>query len=251
MPVALINEEMARKYWSGRDPIGGRLKIGMRADRPWVTVVGIVRDVRHNGVTGIVKEKFFIPHPQWHLSIGPWRSMFLVVRGNGDVRRLAPSIRAELRAMDPNIPMADVRTMDDVVDAELSRPRFTGVLFTVFSVLAVLLAAVGIYGVLSYLVTQQTREIGIRLAVGASPADVARAILGRGLVLSTTGLAIGAAAALALGGAVRVLLYDVRPADPISLLAGLLVLLAVALTASYIPARRATRVDPVVALKAQ
>ena len=251
MPVALINEEMVRRYWPGKDPIGGRLKIGMRADRPWVTVVGIVRDVRHNGVTGIVKEKFYVPHAQWHLSIGPMRSMFLVVRGSGDVNRLAPSIRAELRGLDARLPMADVRTMEDVVDAALSRPRFTGVLFSVFSVLAIVLAAVGIYGVLSYLVSQQTREIGIRLAIGASPGDVARAVIARGFVLSATGLVIGAIAALALGEAVRVLLYNVRPADPVSLVAGISVLLAVALAASYVPARRATKVDPVVALKAE
>jgi ABC-type antimicrobial peptide transport system permease subunit len=251
MPVALVNEELARRYWPGRDPIGGRMRIGMRPDRPWVTVVGIVRDVRHNGVTGVVKEKFYVPHAQWHLSIGPMRSMFLVVRGTGDVRRLAPSIRAEVRARDPRIPLADIRTMDDVVDTALSRPRFTGALFTVFSVLAVLLAAVGIYGVLSYVVTQQTREIGIRLAVGATPADVARTVLGRGFLLSVIGLAIGGAIALALGGAVNVLLYNVRPSDPVSLVAGVFVLLAVALIASYIPARRATKVDPMVALRAE
>jgi putative ABC transport system permease protein len=252
MPVALVNEEMARKYWDGQDAVGRRFRIGSGGGtRPWVMVVGIVRDVRHNGVTGVVKEKFYIPHAQWHLSVGPMRSMFIVVRGTGEVRRLAPSIRSELRSIDPNIPMADVRTMEDVVDAALSQPRFTGVLFTVFSILAVLLAAVGLYGVLSYLVTQRTREIGIRLAVGASASDVARAVLGRGLLLSTAGLAIGTVAALLLGGLVKVLLYQVPPADPLSLFGSLAILLSVALVASYIPARRATKVDPLVALKAE
>lgn len=252
MPVALVNEELAKAYWPGQDPIGRRFKIGGGGQpRPWVTVVGIVRDVRHNGVTGIVKEKFYVPHAQWHLSIGAMRSMFLVVRGSGDVRRLAPSIRAELRAIDPNVPVASIRTMEDVVDAALSQPRFTGALFTAFSVLAVLLAAVGIYGVLSYLVTQRTREIGIRLAIGASPRDVARAVLGRGLLLAGSGLLIGTAAAVVLGNLVRALLYQVRPADPVSLWGSAAVLLVVALVASYLPARKATRVDPVLALKAE
>jgi ABC-type antimicrobial peptide transport system permease subunit len=167
------------------------------------------------------------------------------------VAGLVPSIRGELRSIDPKIPLASVRTMDDVVDAALSAPRFTSALFTIFSALAVLLAAVGIYGVLSYLVTQRTREIGIRLAIGASPAAVSREVLGRGLLMAASGVAIGAGVAFLLGRAVSVLLYDVKPTDPLTFIAGGTVLLAVASVASYIPARRATTVDPVVALKAQ
>jgi putative ABC transport system permease protein len=252
MLVGLVNEHMAKVYWPGQDPIGRRFSVGSSPTRPWVTVVGIVRDVRHNGVTGVVKEKFYIPHAQWHKSVGPMRSMYLVVRGEGgDVAGLVPSIRGELRSIDPKIPLASVRTMDDVVDAALSAPRFTSALFTIFSALAVLLAAVGIYGVLSYLVTQRTREIGIRLAIGASPAAVSREVLGRGLLMAASGVAIGAGVAFLLGRAVSVLLYDVKPTDPLTFIAGGTVLLAVASVASYIPARRATTVDPVVALKAQ
>jgi putative ABC transport system permease protein len=251
MLVALINERMARVYWPGKDPIGHRFRIGGGDGRPWVTVVGIVRDVRHNGITAAIKEKFYIPHAQWHRSVGAMRSMYVVVRGGGDVHRLTPAIRAEVRSLDPRVPVASVRTMEDVVDAALSRPRFTGALFSVFSLLAVVLASVGIYGVLSYLVTQRTREIGIRLAIGASPGDVARAVLGRGLLLATVGIAVGTCASLMLGGAVRMLLYEVQPADPLSFGAAVAVLLAVALVASYLPARRATTVDPMVALKAE
>ena len=251
MLVGLVNEELARRYWPGRDPIGGRFRIGRNPQRPWIAVVGIVRDVRHNGVTAAVKEKFYIPHAQWHRSVGPLRSMFLVVRGGGDVGQLAASIRAELTAIDPDIPIASVRTMGDVVDAALSQPRFTGPLFTVFSALALLLAAVGIYGVLSYLVTERRREIGIRLAIGASPRAVLRHVLGRGVLLSTIGVGIGAAAALVLGRVASVLLYQTSPADPMTFVTVAGVLVGVALLASYIPARRATRVDPVIALKAE
>jgi putative ABC transport system permease protein len=251
MLVGLVNQQMAAKYWPGADPIGRRFRIGMNPNRPWVTVVGIVRDVRHNGVTDVIKEKFYIPHAQWHRSVGPMRSMFLVVRGEGEVERLAGSIRSELRALDPNIPMASIRTMEEVVDASLSAPRFTSALFSIFSALAVLLAAVGTYGVLSYLVSQRTREIGIRLAIGASPRAVSRAVLGRGVLLAGIGIAIGTAAAFLLGRAVSVLLYEVKPTDPATFAAGILVLLFVAIAASYLPARRATTVDPMVALRAE
>jgi putative ABC transport system permease protein len=251
MLVGLVNQQMAAKYWAGTDPIGRRFRIGSNPNRPWVTVVGIVHDVRHNGVTEVIKEKFYIPHAQWHRSVGPMRSMYLVVKGEGDVQRLAAPVRRELRALDPNIPMASVRTMDEVVDASLSAPRFTSVLFSVFSGLAVLLAAVGTYGVLSYIVTQRTREIGIRMAMGASPAAVSRAVLGRGVLLAAIGIATGAAVAFLLGRTISVLLYDVKPTDPLTYVAGVVVLLTVALVASYLPARRATTVDPLVALRAE
>ena len=251
MLVGLINQEMARAYWPGQDPIGRRFRIGRMPTRPWITIVGIVHDVRHNGVAGRVKEKFYIPHAQWHRSVGPLRSMYVVVRGSGDVLRLAPAIRQAVREIDPRVPIAALRTMDEVVDTALSRPRFTSLLFSMFSALSVLLAAIGTYGVLSYFVTQRTREIGIRLAIGAAPWRVAREVLGRGLALAFCGLALGAAGGVALGRAVRVLLYGIGPADPVSFAAGVLVLLAAALAASYVPARRATMVDPVVALKAE
>ena len=148
MLVALINEEMVRRYFAGQDPIGRRLKIGGGGERPWVTVVGIVADVRHNGITGVVKEKFYVPHTQWHRSIGnPIRSMNLVVKASGDPLSLISPIKQAIRELDPSLPIADVRTMDEVVGATLSTPRFTGVLLGVFASLALVLAAIGIYGV--------------------------------------------------------------------------------------------------------
>src|SRR5262249_49681716 len=137
MLVALINEEMARRYWAGRDPIGGRLKIGGDPKRPWVTVVGIVADVKHNGLTAPVKEKFYVPHTQWDKATGfPIRGMTLVVKTSSDPAAQAASIRQEIRSMDATLPVADVRTMTDVVGATMSAPRFTGMLLGIFAALA-------------------------------------------------------------------------------------------------------------------
>ncbi len=251
--VALINEEMARTYWSGRDPIGKRLKIGGGAStRPWVTVVGIVADVRHNGITGVVKEKFYVPHTQWHKSVGnSIRSMSLVVKSTADPLALVAPIRQEIRALDPSLPVANVRQMSDVVGAALSTPRFTGVLLGVFACLALALSAIGIYGVLSYVVSRRTREIGIRLAIGAGRAQVLRMVLGSGLVLSLTGVSIGVVAAAFTTRLMQSLLHGVTPGDPATFVAVTLGLSAVAVIASLIPAWHATRVDPVVALKTE
>jgi predicted permease len=253
MLVALINEEMARLYWNGRDPIGGRIKIGGGApDRPWVTVVGIVGNVRHNGITGAIKEKFYVPHTQWHKSIGnPIRGMTLVVKAQADPNTLVAPVRQAIRSLDPGLPVADIRTMDDVVAATMSAPRFTGMLLGVFAGLALILSAIGIYGVLSYVVSRRTREIGIRVAVGAGRGQVLRLVLGSGVALALVGIAIGLAAAAVFSKAMSTLLHDVKPLDPPTFVAVALSLTAVAIAASLVPAWRATRVDPVRALKAE
>ncbi|PYR91497.1 MAG: ABC transporter permease [Acidobacteria bacterium] len=250
--VALINEEMARRYWSRRDPIGGRLRIGGNPSRPWVTVVGIVKDVHHNGVAEVVKEKFYVPHAQWHKSVGfPIRGMSLIVRTAGDPVSLAPSVRNVIRQLDPNLPVADVRPMTDVVGAALSTPRFTSALLSMFALLALTLSAVGIYGVLSYVVTRRTREIGIRVAIGADRARVLRMVLSNGLTLALIGLGLGLVVSLPVARVMRGLLHGVTPADPLTFVAVAVALAAVALTACMVPALRATRVDPVIALKSE
>jgi putative ABC transport system permease protein len=253
MLVALINEEMARRYWAGRDPIGGRFQIGGGAqNRPFITVVGIVADVRHNGITEAVKEKFYVPHTQWHKSVGnAIRSMTLVMKTQGDPQALANPVRQTIRELDPNLPVAAVRTMDEVVAATLSAPRFTGMLLGVFAALALALSAIGIYGVLSYVVSRRTREIGIRVAIGAGRGQVLRLVLGSGVGLALVGIAFGLAAAASLSRVMTTLLHDVRPGDPATYAAVAAALTLVAIVASLIPAWRATRVDPVKALKAE
>ena len=254
MMVGWINEELARQYWSGQDPIGRRFKIGGggRPERPWVTVVGIVRNVRHNGITGVVKEKFYVPHTQWHKSVGnPIRAMSLVVRASGDPLSLVTPLRQEIRGLDASLPIANVRTMDDVVGATLSTPRFTGVLLGVFALLALVLSAIGIYGVLSYVVSRRTREIGIRLAIGADRSQVLGMVLKNGVLLSLTGIALGIAGAAAATRLMRTLLHGVTPGDPATFAAVGFGLSLVALLASLVPAWRATRVDPARALKAE
>ena len=250
--VALINEDMARRYWSGQDPIGRRFKIGGDPTRPFVTVVGIVGDVRHNELTGVVKEKFYVPHTQWHKSVGnAIRSMTLVVKSAGDPMALAGPVRQEIKKLDPNLPVADVRAMRDVVGATLSTPRFTGMLLLVFALLAVVLSAIGIYGVLSYVVSRRTREIGIRVAIGAGRMQVLRMVLGQGIVLTMTGVVIGIGIAIWTSTLMRDMLHGVRPGDPLTFAAVGAVLAVVAILASLVPALRATRVDPVVALKTE
>ena len=253
MLVALINEEMARRYWPGRDPVGGRIRLGgSQSDRPWITVVGVVGDVRHNGITDVVKEKFYIPHTQWHRSTGnPSRGMSLVINTDRNPSDLVRPVRQIIRELDPSLPVANVRTMDDVVAATLSAPRFTGMLLGVFAALALVLSAIGIYGVLSYVVSRRTREIGIRVAIGAGRAEVLRLVLANGLSLTLAGVALGLAIAAAASRVMTTLLHDVRPGDPATFATVAIVLTTVAITASLVPAWRATRVDPVAALKAE
>jgi predicted permease len=252
VPVAVVNETLARTYFKDGEAVGGRIRVG-NAKNPWVSVVGMVADERHNGVTGVIKEKFYVPHSQWHVATGGnlIRNVFVVVRTSGDPNALAAPIRAEVRQLDPSLPVANVRTMSDVVNTALATPRFTGFLLGAFAAIALTLAAVGIYGVLAYLVSQRTHEIGIRLAIGANRGQVLGMILRQGLTLAAAGIGVGLAAALALTQLMTSLLYQVEASDPLTFAIVPLVLLLVALVASYLPARRATRVSPVIALRTQ
>jgi putative ABC transport system permease protein len=254
--VGLINEEMARRYWPDRDPIGGRFRLGRGANsnRPWITVVGVVRSVRHNGLDTVIKEKFYVPHAQWHRALGgqnPIRAMTVVVRGDGDPAALAGPVRDAIRRLDRNLPVADVRPMDDVVSMAMSAPRFISVLLAIFGALALTLSAIGIYGVLSYVVSRRTREIGIRVAIGAGRPAVLRQVLGGGLALAGTGMAIGLVLSAAATRLLAGLLRGVTPADPATFAVVTCVLIAVAGLASAVPAWRASRVDPVTALKSE
>jgi putative ABC transport system permease protein len=251
--VAVVNETLARTYWT--DPnavIGGRIRIG-NPKNPWATVIGIVADERHNGVTGIVKEKFYIPHSQWHVAINgnPIRNAFVVVRTTGDPMALAASVREQVRTLDPNLPVANVRPMREVVATALATSRLTGFLLGTFAAIALTLAAVGIYGVLSYLVARRTHEIGIRLAMGADRGQVLRLILTQGLALAGTGILVGVPAAFALTRVMQSVLYQVRPSDPLTFVAVPAVLVIVSIAAAGLPAFRATRVSPLIALRSE
>ena len=209
---------MARKYWAGQDPIGRRFRMGGgNTERPWITVVGIVGNVRHNGVTAEIKPKFYRAHGQFQQSTGnPARNMTLVLKTSGDPYALAAPVRREIRALDANLPIAAVQTMQNVVDASIATPRLTGGLLALFAGLAVLLAAVGIYGVLSYVVSQRRQEIGIRVAIGAGRSHVLGLVLRSGLALTGTGIALGLVAAAMTTRLMTSLLHDVTPLDPIT-----------------------------------
>jgi len=252
-PIAVINETMARTYWKNpEDAVGGRIRIGNMRN-PWLTVVGMVADERHNGVTGVVKEKFYVPHTQWHIATGnnPIRGGFLVVRTTGDPKAVAGPVRAAIREMDGNLPVANIRPMSEVVSTSLATPRLTGFLLGTFAAIALTLAAVGIYGVLSYLVSRRTHEIGIRLAVGADRMQVMTMVLRQGLTLAGIGIGAGLIAAFVLTRLMQSLLYQVQPTDPITFVAVSAVLIVVAMIASALPAFRATRVSPLIALRTE
>jgi len=251
-PVAVINETMARQYWRDGQAVGGRLRVG-NMKNPWATVVGIVSDERHNGVTGLVKEKFYIPHSQWHVATGGnlVRNAFIVVRSTSDPLRLAGPVRAEVRNLDAGVPVANVRLMRDVVSTSLATPRLTGFLLGTFAVMALLLAAVGLYGVLAYLVARRTHEIGIRLAIGADRGQVIAMVLRQGLTLAVIGLAAGFAFSLGLTRLMSSVLYEVTPTDPWTYAGVGIGLLLVAVGASAIPAFRAARVNPLDALRSE
>ena len=252
-PVAVVNETLARTYWKDSNAVvGGRIRIGSMRN-PWVTVVGIVADERHNGVTGIVKEKFYIPHSQWHVVTGGnlIRAAYVVVRTPGDPLALAGTVRNEVRTLDANLPVSNIRPMTEVVSTALATSRLTGFLMSAFAAIALTLAGVGIYGVLSYLVARRTHEIGIRLAMGAERTQIMGLVLRQGMALAGSGIAAGLLAALGLTRVMQSLLYQVRPSDPVTFALVPFTLIVVALAASAVPAIRATRVSPLIALRSE
>jgi len=252
LPVVLVNETLARTYWPGQDPIGRHLRMSAK-DSPWMRVVGLLHDERHNGVTAAIKEKFYVPYAQFPKARGgdAARGMTLVVRAHGDPMALVGPIRAEVRRIDPMMPIANPRLMTDVVDASLATPRLTGTLLAIFAGLALLLAGIGVAGVLSYLVSRRRREIGIRLALGASRTSVLALVVRRGMAYAAAGIVIGAAFAFAAARSIEGLLYGVAPHDPSTFAIVAAVLLALAAAASAVPAARAARVDPLEALRGE
>lgn len=247
MPVAIINESMARQYWREEDPIGRRFKLGV-ANAPWMTIVGVVPDVRQMGMDRPVKAEMYMPYSQ--VSSHPWFSpRDLVIRTNGDPNELVAAVRREIRAADPNQSISNVSTMEQLLVRETGTRRLGMILLSAFAGLALLLASLGIYGVLSFFVTQQTREIGVRLALGAQLKDVLSLVLKKGMRWTLIGVAIGLAGAFGLSRLMTGLLFGVSATDPLTFAGIAAVLSLAALVACYVPARRAAKVDPLVALR--
>jgi len=251
-PVVMIDENLARTYWPNQDPVGQRIRYG--SELPWATIIGVVAPVRHSqvvgeeasamGVEGGGKGVYYYPLYQTQAP-----ATFLIARTNGDPARLGAAIREAIHAVDPGQPVSDLKTMDERVAMSMGPRRSAVALLTVFAIMALSLAAVGLFGLVRYNVAQRTQEIGVRMALGASRNDVLRMVLGEGLRLALAGVGGGLIAAFALTRVLAGLLYGVSATDP-GTFAGMAVLLTVvALFASWLPARRATRVDPLVALR--
>jgi len=246
--VVLINETMAKKYWPNEDPVGKRLQIGTRVDpaEDWLTIVGVFADVRHRGLDRTTPPVLMRPYNQ---AAWPWMSV--VTRTASAPASFEGPVKRALRIVEPQLPVSFVNTMETIIGDSVSSRRFAMRLLTGFALLALVLAAVGIAGVVSYSVTQRTQEIGIRLALGAQPRDVVRLILRSSLRWTLVGLVVGLVSALALGRYMETLVFEVKPTDPFVLAAVSVVLLSVALLAAYLPAREATGVDPVTALRSE
>jgi len=244
VPVAVISDAMARKLWPGEDPIGRHVKVEWWHEKVSVEIVGVVGDSRHDGLDAEFEPTLFYPFAQESQG-----GMSLVLRSTLPPAKLTRMVRAAVSEMDRGLPVADAVTMYHHITEMMADRRYPAFVLGLFAALALTLAAVGIYGVLSYTVGQRTREIGVRLALGARPADVLRTVLGDGLRLTFIGIALGATAAGLAAGALGKLLYDVRPLDPVTFASVTLVLVGVALLAMAAPARRAARVDPMVALR--
>ena len=240
--VVMINDSLAREYWPSENPIGQRVQFANK----WRTVIGVVGDVLHEGLDGQAKAEMYVPVEQApRIESDPT----IVVRTEIDAGAAAAELRGAVSAIDPAIPVDRIETMQQLVSGSVAQPRFRTIILTAFSLLALVMASIGIYGVMNYLVIQRTREFGIRLSLGATPSDVLRLVLRRAAVLIGAGTCLGLVGSVLLVRFISKLLFGTAPLDPLTFAAVPVLLVAVALAASYIPARRATRIDPTVALR--
>jgi predicted permease len=243
-PVAIVSETAARMFWQDRDPIGERVRFG--PDAPWMTVVGVAGDVLNRRLTES-------PQPILYRTLEQSSdlSMALLIRTRGQTPGLGEGVAREVRSIDPDLPVYAVRTMSELIEAAVAQRQFLMRLLVAFGALATALALLGIYGVMAYSVSQRTREIGIRMAIGARQVDVSRMVMRRGLVLTAAGAFAGLAASLGLSQLIRSQLFGIQPSDPVTMASVLALMMAVASAAAYLPARRAALVDPVVALRSE
>ncbi|NIM48590.1 MAG: FtsX-like permease family protein [Gemmatimonadales bacterium] len=254
LPVVVINESMARTFWPGEDPIGQRLRYSFCEECGWMTIVGIVGDVMYQGV-GVAPETrfiYYVSHEQ-AAQTAPFmtNSMGLAIKTQGDPLTVAPAVRTAVRNLDQNLPVIGVAAMTDVVAGSLARPRFTMTLLGIFAGVALILGAVGIYGVISHSVAERTNEIGVRMALGAGRRAVTSMVVGQGMRLALIGVAFGLLAALGVTRVMNSLLFNVDRTDPVTIVAVSALLSAIALLACYLPARRAARVDPMTAMRSE
>jgi putative ABC transport system permease protein len=251
-PVALINETMARTHWRGENSIGKRVNFeavrpGRPLAEPWMEIIGVVADARQHRLDAPPRPEIYTPLAQAPTASG---SLSLLVR-SATAAELAPSVRRTVQELDPRVPVFDIRTMTSIIHEATATPRYTSTLIGLFAALALTLAALGIHGLGAYAGAQRTREIGIRIALGATRTDVVRLIATQGLAPALAGLVLGSVGAIAGSRLLKSLLYEVAPSDPVVFAAALVTLLAGAVLATCLPAVRATRVDPVVALRAE
>ncbi|MDQ3013130.1 MAG: FtsX-like permease family protein, partial [Acidobacteriota bacterium] len=247
--VVIVNETLARQHWPGENALGKRIKLGQaRSTDPWTTIVGVVADVRQMGLDVPVKAEMYFPYRQITTRVF-FRPRDLVIRATGNPMDLVAAVRREIRAVEPDQPISNIATMADQLGEETQQRRMGMILLASFAALALLLATLGIYGVLSYFVAQHTPEIGVRMALGAQSRDVFGLVLKKGMSMTLLGVGIGMAATLALTRLMSSLLFGVSATDPLTFALIALLLTLVALLACYLPARRATKVDPMIALR--
>jgi len=248
--VAVINNTMARRFWPGEDPVGQRIKPGFD-DSNWCTIVGVVGDVKHAGLDAAVNPEAYYLYLQTPPVLMTFveGTMTLVLRTSGDPEAMVAAVRGEVRKMDASLAVFNVHTMEDLMNGSIAEQRFRALLLGTFASVALILAGIGIYGVIAYSVAQRTNEMGVRMALGAERSDVLRLVVGHGALLAGIGICIGLAIALAVMQAISRLLFGVNARDPLTFAIAALAIFAVAVAASYFPARRATRVDPMVALR--
>jgi predicted permease len=242
--VAIIDEATARRYWKDRDPLGRRLRLGPDSGQPWMTVVGIVRNIKHDGL-----DTDGIPHVYVSIYQNAGRDLGVVLRTRLPAAVLEPQIRREIQSIDPGLPVFHISSMHERLDFSLASHRFSAELVSGFAVVGLLLASMGIYGLLAYMVGQRTREIGLRMALGAQRPDIVRMVASKGIILAAAGIAAGVLLSVSSASMMASLLYGVRPHDPEVFVAVPVVLFGVAVMASYLPARRATKADLTLALR--
>jgi predicted permease len=247
-PVVIINQTLARKYWPNQDPIGRRLKFDEPSKKPpWVTIIGIVNDLRQMGLDQPPRPEMYFPY--WQSSYNWMVPGELVIRTEREPEQLIGSVRRAIWSIDPTQAIANVKTLNEILDKEVGQQRIQSSLLAAFAVLSLLLASVGLYGVLAYAVSQRTREIGLRMALGADARTILRSVAASGMASVGAGIALGLAAAYPTTRLLSSLLFEVSATDLTTYLSAPLVLAAVALVAAFAPARRATRVDPMTALR--